>query len=244
MSNVTDYPVTTPYGQVAGYPLNNGFHTGIDYGCPNNTPVVVNGVQIGLSNNTGASTGPHCHVGRYVNGQVTNPGVGGGFSLKAPVRVTTVSSDTTNGKYVRLTDGDGVQWVYLHLGRQDVAQGQTLQGDQNMNQVSKDAFNQLAEAAGFQFGKDFNYDGNKFISADALAQLIYGQAPRITAEDEKRVAEGATGIKNVIGKDYNSQFLGKLRVNYAQAMEDFWNAQPKAGEGEFKTLSAGKYKVE
>jgi murein DD-endopeptidase MepM/ murein hydrolase activator NlpD len=50
-----EYTITTPFGWVYGYPLNQtdpinhpgqGFHNGIDYGCPTGTPVVVNGVAI------------------------------------------------------------------------------------------------------------------------------------------------------------------------------------------------------
>lgn len=120
------YPVTTPFGQVPGYPLNNGFHNGIDYGYPMGTPVIVNGVTIGLSNNTGASTGPHLHVGRFVNGQVTDPGVGNGFQFNSAV-VFDTGSDATNGNYVRIT-GDGALWNYLHLEKILVGKGQILKG--------------------------------------------------------------------------------------------------------------------
>lgn len=126
-----NYPVTTPFGWVAGYPLNQdaahpgqGFHNGIDYGYPMGTPVVVNGVTIGLSNNTGASTGPHLHVGKYVGGSVQDPGVGNGFSFNSAV-VFDTGSDATNGKYVRIT-GDGALWNYLHLGTILVTKGQVL----------------------------------------------------------------------------------------------------------------------
>lgn len=131
--DASQYPITTPYGKVAGYPLNNGFHNGIDYGCPVGTPVVVNGVTIGLSGATGYVTGPHLHVGRWVNGQVTDPGVGGGFHFNSAV-VTEVSHDATNGNFVRI-QGDGASWVYLHLSKQLVSVGQELkvQGVQGMN---------------------------------------------------------------------------------------------------------------
>lgn len=125
-----NYPVTTPYGQVPGYPLNNGFHTGIDYGYPMGTPVVVNGVTIGLSNNTGDSTGPHLHVGKYVNGQVQDPGVGNGFSFDSAV-VYDTGSDSVNGNYVRIM-GDGALWNYLHLQTVLVSKGQLLKGGDDM----------------------------------------------------------------------------------------------------------------
>lgn len=135
MADASTYPITTPYGQVAGYPLNNGFHNGIDYGCPVGTPVVVNGVTIGLSGATGYVTGPHLHVGRWIGGTVTNPV--GGFHFNNAV-VTQISSDSVNGNYVRI-QADGASWVYLHLSKQLVTVGQVLQGG-NMGVPDDDAW--------------------------------------------------------------------------------------------------------
>lgn len=132
--NVPDFPVTELFGCQPGYPLNQnlcppgqGYHNGIDYGCPSGTPIIVNGVTIGISGATGAVTGPHCHVGKWVNGGSVNPGVGNGFSFKSAV-VTDVNQDATNGKYVAL-NGDGARWVYLHMSdNSKVKVGQVLQG--------------------------------------------------------------------------------------------------------------------
>lgn len=131
MMLVQDYPVTTPYGQVPGYPLNDGFHRGIDYGCPTGTPVIVNGMTIGLSGNSGSANGqpidPHCHVGKWVNGVVQNPGVGNGFTLP-DATVFDTGYDDVNGNYVRISS-DGVIWVYLHLSVINVSKGQIVQGE-------------------------------------------------------------------------------------------------------------------
>ena len=123
---VQEYPVTTPYGQVPGYPLHNGFHQGVDYGCPVGTPVIVNGITIGLSGNTGYSSGAHCHVGKWVNGVVQNP-LNGGFNFSI-AKVTEVNEDPQNGKYVRV-QGDGASWVYCHLSDNGLVQvGKELKG--------------------------------------------------------------------------------------------------------------------
>lgn len=117
-----DYPITTSFGWIYGYPLNvntdgqhpgQGFHKGRDYGCPDGTAIVVNDVQIGVSGHTGAVTGPHTHVGKWFKGTVYDPG-DGGWTLNNP-RVTDIGFDGTNGNYVGLLDGDGVRWVYLHM---------------------------------------------------------------------------------------------------------------------------------
>ena len=125
-----DYPITTPYGQVAGYPLNGGFHRGEDRAMPVGTQVIVNGVLIGLSGNTGASTGPHLHVGRWVGGAVTAPN-GGGFNFNSAV-VTEVGYDAASGNFIRI-QADGASWVYLHLSKQLVSKGQELKGEPMVN---------------------------------------------------------------------------------------------------------------
>lgn len=146
--NVTDYPITTPYGFVPGYPLNNGFHQGIDYGCPVGTPVVVNGVTIGLSGNTGYSSGPHCHVGKWIGGVVQNP-LNGGFTFNSAV-VTEIGEDKTNGKYVRV-QGDNASWVYLHLSNNSLVHiGQVLEGDTMV--IDDPIFRRIWSLSGFDVG--------------------------------------------------------------------------------------------
>jgi hypothetical protein len=154
-ADASSFPITTPYGQVAGYPLNNGFHNGIDYGCPTGTPIKVNGVTIGLSGSTGYATGPHLHIGRWVNGKVTDPGVGGGFKFNSAV-VTEINQDTTNGKYVRV-QGDGASWVYLHMSdNSKVSVGQVLQGATDMPSTVGDVEIDQMSWAYFGYGSGSN----------------------------------------------------------------------------------------
>lgn len=141
---VQDYPVTQGYGLDPDYPLNGGFHRGIDYGCPNGTPLIVNGVTIALTNNTGGSTGPHCHVGKFVDGVVQDPGVGNGFNFNTAI-VYDSGSDTLNGNYIRLT-ADGALWVYLHLQKVIAVKGQILRGVSDMSTVGEVEFHDLFEA--------------------------------------------------------------------------------------------------
>ena len=97
-----------PYG-TADFP----YHRGDDYYMPDGTPIIINGVQIGISGHTGFVTGPHCHVGRFVGGKDTNPN-GQAWTLDDP-RVTDISYDDINGNSVGLLDAGNVRWVFLHM---------------------------------------------------------------------------------------------------------------------------------
>lgn len=165
-----DFPVTTPYGQVAGYPLHNGFHQGVDYGCPVGTPVVVNGVVIGLSGNTGYTFGPHLHVGKWLGGGVLDP-TGAGFSFKSAV-VTEINEDADNGKYVRV-QGDGFSWVYLHLSDNSLVKaGTKLEGGAEVQltagQVDKLIKMSLNREPTAQELSDPNYQNNPGLAIDTF----------------------------------------------------------------------------
>lgn len=118
-----DYPVTFVYGFSAAY--GPDFHYGEDRTCPVGTPVTVNGVIIGYSGNTGLSTGPHCHIGKWIGGQSYNPSGGGASFSSATVTEVHPTDTDNNGKYVRV-QGDGYSWVYLHLSSVNVKVGDIL----------------------------------------------------------------------------------------------------------------------
>lgn len=125
-----DYPVTFPYGATDDYWYGpkgkiGPYHRGDDREMPTGTPVVINGVQIGLSGATGTVSGPHIHIGKYINGADHNPR-GLGFTFKSAV-VHSVDNldDDANGKWVRL-NADGAYWVYLHLSKVTCKPGQKL----------------------------------------------------------------------------------------------------------------------
>lgn len=202
MSVASDYPVTTPWGYSADYPLNGGRHKGEDHAMPTGTPVLVNGVLIGHSNNTGYSTGPHLHIGKWIGGVDVNP-VGGGFNLPQPVTVTdynpVAANDMTNGIWVGLRDGAGVRWVYLHLQQTAVVPGQVLDNLPKFNaQGEEDMINDVDNEYG-RWNKLFYQIRGRNASRDEFRQSAVGQnwlhAMEILSDDAE--ADNATHAQDV-----------------------------------------------
>lgn len=98
-------------------------------------------------------------------------------------------------------------------------------------------------ATGSYPGTNYNYRFVGTTDYDGMISFWSGQQTKITKEMENAVADGATGIKNVIGSGYNSAYVGKPVVGYYPQMTAFWNAQPKAGEPDSTVLKPGNYKV-
>jgi hypothetical protein len=120
MALASDYPITQRFGFDPTYPLNDGNHYGLDFGAPMATPVVVNGLLLGYSGQSGEAFGPHVHVGRFVSGKATDPlpylgraTDGRGFLLPTATIYDT-GYNTRDGLYVRVSSLAAV-WCFLHL---------------------------------------------------------------------------------------------------------------------------------
>jgi len=129
MKQAKDYPITFGYKATDGYYYGkNGkigpYHRGNDRAMPIGTPVKVNGVTISRSGNTGASSGPHSHIGLFVNGKDQNP-TGKEWSIVG-AKVYDTGYDSINGNYVRVIGKDGGIRVYLHNSKILVKAGQKL----------------------------------------------------------------------------------------------------------------------
>lgn len=128
MKDASQYPVTFAYGATDGtYYGPHGsigpYHRGDDRAMPEGTPVLVNGIQVGIAGHTGAASGPHLHIGRFVGGKDTDPH-GQGFTFPSAT-VTQIGSDSVNGNFVRVSAA-GASWVYLHLLAVSCHVGQVL----------------------------------------------------------------------------------------------------------------------
>lgn len=125
-----DYPVQYKYGYSKEY---GGWHTGEDRPAPYGTPLVINGVQVALTGNSGyvlpkpttanPKAGSHIHIGKWLNWSSSNP-ANGGFAF-SNAKVTQIGFDARNGKFIRV-QADGYSWVYLHLSHVTCKVGQVL----------------------------------------------------------------------------------------------------------------------
>lgn len=139
MKDASQYPVTFPFGATtAPYSIASP-HQGDDHAMPTGTKIIVNGTLVALSGASGLGvTGPHLHIGHYINAVAVNPN-GQGFNLKSPVTVYDCSSTVRDGNYVRLLDGDGTIWLYDHCSKNDiVTKGQKIGGTVSASQDKVD----------------------------------------------------------------------------------------------------------
>lgn len=136
MAGAQDYPVTFGYKAQDGYYYGpNGlvgpYHRGNDREMPMRTPIIVNGVRLGLSGNKeynpSYTIGPHLHTGAYRGAQDIDP---------TPYEFNAVGAKVIKAGYLGQNEGDGVvlqgtdginRW-YLHMDRVDATIGQVIGG--------------------------------------------------------------------------------------------------------------------
>lgn len=133
-------------------------------------------------------------------------------------------------------ESNGARALVTTKGTRPISQGQQFVnfdkwiGEKDMSKITKEQEMVLSQGiVGYNpgAGYDYRFTGKETdqTTMDAFTAFWGGQAPIITSDVEKSVADGITGIKNVIGKDYNSQFVGQKIVTHYPAMVDFWISQ-------------------
>jgi len=155
MKPCNDYPISFAYkAQDGKYYGTNGsvglYHRGEDRACPTGSPIIVQGVTIGLVGATGLASGPHLHF-QCMNGTTDKD--------PAPYRwaggtVTTAGWHTQFGNQVRITHADGMVMIYAHLSKINVTVGQKIGG--SMAETIND---DVARQIGWHYLGRNGYDG-------------------------------------------------------------------------------------
>lgn len=142
MKDLSRYPITFGYkAQDNVFYGPNGrvgpYHRGADRACPIGTPIVINGQTIGLTGNTGLSSGPHCHTQAMKNSQDLNPAP---YEFKGG-KVTRARYQYDFGNVVGIKVGT-VEIFYAHLSKINVKIGDTIGDDMYKGKSAKHWYNE------------------------------------------------------------------------------------------------------
>lgn len=162
--NALDYPISLGFGEygAAGYTQSRP-HKGNDYSAGRFVPVLVVGVQIGLTGSTGNVTGPHVHVQAGRDEWAQNPINPTPYVGKAGIVVKTGRADQW-GNYVCIRVGD-VNVFYCHLDSINVKVGQVIK-ERKMIENSDQWFSLIAQL-------DYNLTGHR-LNRDEFVKYYVG----------------------------------------------------------------------
>lgn len=209
MRDLSTFPVSLKYGATTKPYSRANPHRGLDIAAPLGTPIRVNGVVIGLVGSTGFSTGNHTHVQKVSKNYVVNPGsVSDVVNLPTPCHVIEINTNPTNrnGMFVRIKDGKGNVFTYMHLSKISVAEGRLYKDDMYKNKNSE------------QWYKEANAWHAKY------EKLNEGAIAKDKGQEQK-IAELTTTIKNMQVQIDELKRLAPTPLPVAQNIDP----QPKAG---------------
>jgi hypothetical protein len=134
MVTASDYPIT--FGYLATTTINGQpyTHRGEDRSCPSGTPLVIGGQTVGLTGNTGMSTGSHLHLQAGTDPATQNTIKPTNYWFQTGTVTALRTTDTASwGKYITIKTNSGVYTTYAHLSQVNVQVGQKIGGNQLMD---------------------------------------------------------------------------------------------------------------
>lgn len=136
MKDASQYPISFPYGATTDPYSPAHPHRGDDRACPVGTPVIINGVTIGLTGATGKVTGPHLHIQEWHNNylDIRKPQNAFKGGVVTNIDPTQSQGDGSFGKFISVKTADGWTDSYCHLSRIDVKVGDKLEGEEMFNE--------------------------------------------------------------------------------------------------------------
>lgn len=215
-----DYPITWGYLEQGTIKGQTYTHRGLDRAMPIGIPIVIDGVTIGYSGNTGLSTGPHLHIqaGRDAATQNTiNPAP---YEFKGGVVTALRRVDEKSwGRYVTIRTDSGVYVTYAHLESVNVTIGQRI--EKGEEEVAEIISRSLAQYLGAAY---LGYDG------------LCGRASAF-----KEPAKSLL-IKEYAGKELTQELIVSLWRS-SQARKHRENlAKQCTGNGEFEMVKEDLYR--
>lgn len=129
MLTAKDYPVTFKYGATTPPYSPSRPHKGADRACPVGTPIVIDGVTIGLTGRSGKVTGPHLHNQAGYDKACQNTFDPSRVEFRPGLVVYTRSVDTGDwGKCITMLVGADYI-TYAHLSQVNVKVGDIIGGN-------------------------------------------------------------------------------------------------------------------